>query len=126
MEMAIGVMFLMIAFTIMLLSTAGLQNRHRNEDYKKFNQMIEVNNVGEYVLQNRIDYVGINAESIKINVEDVEYTVVLTTEKNADKTLEKYIIYRGDVESGELVLTIVIDDNDTPEVITDDKITSWK
>lgn len=112
MELAIGVMFLMIAFTIMLLSTAGLQNRHRNDDYKDFNQMIEVNNVGEHVLGNTdIEYIDNLAE---ITLYDNDYTV--------QKAVNEYKIYRGhDLESLEgldPILTITYDSNG--------KITSWK
>jgi hypothetical protein len=112
MELAIGVMFLMIAFTIMLLSTAGLQNRHRNDDYKDFNQMIEINNVGEHVFGNTdIDYIDNLAE---ITLYDNDYTV--------QKAVNEYKIYRGhDLESLEgldPILTITYDSNG--------KITSWK
>ena len=55
-EMAIGVMLLMMAFTIMLLSTAGLQNDHRVDDYNSFNEMVELNNAGMAVLSNPSEY----------------------------------------------------------------------
>ena len=104
-ELAIGVMFTMIAFTIMLLSTAGLQNSHRNQDYKEFNERIEINNVGEYVLA--------NPTQTNIIVNDIHYTVKVNN--------NKYEIYRGDsltdFEGLEPVLTIEMDGN---------KITSWK
>ena len=125
MEMAIGVMFLMIAFTIMLLSTAGLQNRPRNEDYKKFNQMIEVNYIGEHVLQNIDDYLSISTSIIKIDDLDEiteKYYVQCSTSETNKIQCE---IFRGEVESGELVLTIIIDTKGTDDQ-TDDTITSWK
>lgn len=104
-ELAIGVMFLLMAFTIMLLSTAGLQNSHRNNDYKEFNERIEINNVGEYVLA--------NPTQTNIIVNDIHYTVKINN--------NKYEIYRGDsltdFEGLEPVLTIELDG---------DKITSWK
>ena len=56
MELAIGVMFLMMAFTIMLLSTSGLQNSLRVDDYEDFNEMVEVNDVGEYVFATHDKY----------------------------------------------------------------------
>lgn len=116
MELAIGVMFLMIAFTIMLLSTAGLQNRHRNDDYKDFNQMIEINNVGEHVLgliNSSDDF------SAPVEVDGVDYTVIKTDETVAGKTVYKYEIYRGDGEGKELILTITLSDDGKT-------ITSWK
>ena len=117
-ELAIGVMFLLMAFTIMLLSTAGLQNRHRNDDYNSFKERIEINNVGEYVVEHKGDY-SISATAYKIegnveeNIPDGYY--VLHSENN------KFEIYRGDttdgVDSMELVLTIEMNNG---------KITSWK
>lgn len=104
-ELAIGVMFLLMAFTIMLLSTAGLQNRHRNDDYNSFKERIEINNVGEYVVA--------HPDETEINVNGVDYTVV--------ETANKFEIYRGvnltDFEGLEPILTIEMDGN---------KITSWK
>lgn len=114
-ELAIGVMFTMIAFTIMLLSTAGLQNSHRNQDYKEFNERIEINNVGEYVVEHRGSYALSNEpHKIEKNVERniPEGYSVLHSESN------KFEIYRGDGESAELVLTI--------ELGSDDTIKSWK
>lgn len=112
-ELAIGVMFTMIAFTIMLLSTAGLQNSHRNQDYKEFNERIEINNIGEHVLgdaeENANNYKSENRVPIVI---DNNYSVKYTLSEN------KYEIYRGAEGSAELVLTIVLDSNG--------KITSWK
>ena len=110
-ELAIGVMFLLMAFTIMLLSTAGLQNRHRNDDYNSFKERIEINNVGEYVVENRISYSGASQQVIA-NFDD--YSV-----SNTDNI---YTIYKGD----EVVLTIEMDDNGTPTDKEDDTITSWK
>lgn len=118
MELAIGVMFLMIAFTIMLLSTAGLQNRHRNDDYKDFNQMIEINNVGERVLSlienNQFEVNKIAQIPPVENEIEYHYTVL--------KTGNEYKIYRGLYDFAALgglepVLTIETDGN---------KITSWK
>ena len=108
-ELAIGVMFLLMAFTIMLLSTAGLQNRHRNDDYNSFKERIEINNVGEHVLSNRDIYNGSATHSILI---DSNYSVRYTATEN------KYEIFRGEGEDAELVLTI--------ELGSDNSITSWK
>ena len=107
-ELAVGVMFTMIAFTIMLLSTAGLQNRHRNEDYKEFNQMIEINNIGEHVLATQSEnYPAGERKTVVINT---EYQVEFFSEQN------KFEIYRGD--DTEPVLTIILN--------SEDNITSWK
>ena len=104
-ELAVGVMFTMIAFTIMLLSTAGLQNRHRNEDYKEFNQMIEINNIGEHVLRN--NYTSSEKTEIIIDEEDTGYKVAFSD--------NIYTIYEGD--DTDPVLTIILN--------SEGKITSW-
>lgn len=109
-ELAIGVMFLMIAFTIMLLSTAGLQNDHRVDDYRDFKEKIEVDNIGEYVVANRGSYDG---ELKKVEI-DIEYENTYSA-KVVDN---KYEIYRVDGEELELVLTI--------ELNADNTIKSWK
>ena len=104
-ELAIGVMFLLMAFTIMLLSTAGLQNRHRNDDYNSFKERIEINNVGEYVVA--------NPTQTNIVVNGIDYTVKINS--------NKYEIYRGvgltNFEGLEPILTIEMNGG---------KITSWK
>ena len=117
-ELAIGVMFLMIAFTIMLLSTAGLQNDHRVDDYRDFKESMEINNIGEYVVANRGSYDG---ELKKVEI-DIEYENTYSA-KVVDN---KYEIYRVDGDSSELVLTIEFDDNGTPIDLSDDTIKSWK
>lgn len=117
-ELAIGVMFLMMAFTLMLLSTAGLQNDHRVDDYQSFKEKIEVDNIGEYVVANRGSY---NGELKKVEI-DIEYENTYSA-KVVDN---KYEIYRVDGEELELVLTIEFDDNGTPIDLSDDTIKSWK
>lgn len=102
-ELAIGVMFLMIAFTIMLLSTAGLQNDHRVDDYRDFKEKIEVDNIGEYVIGNQEKYK--TETNIIIDEIDTGYDVMYS-----DST---YKIYKGE----DVVLTIEMDGN---------KIISWK
>ena len=105
MELAIGVMFLMMAFTIMLLSTSGLQNSLRVNDYEDFNEMVEVNNIGEYVAANSESYANKENSKIIIDGEDTGYTV--TSDLN-----NTYIITKGE----ETVLTITV---------IDGEITSW-
>lgn len=112
-ELAIGVMFTMIAFTIMLLSTAGLQNSHRNQDYKEFNERIEINNVGEFVVASRTAYANQSERQIVIDEISTGYYVTDTD----DSVNYNFEIYRVDGESKVLVLTIIMDGN---------KITSWK
>ena len=114
-ELAIGVMFLMIAFTIMLLSTSALQNDHRVDDYQSFKEKIEVDHIGEYVVENRTSYTQSNdMKAIEKNAEEniPEGYFVL------HKEINKYEIYRGDGDSAELVLTI--------ELNADSTIKSWK
>ncbi len=113
MELAIGVMFLMMAFTIMLLSTSGLQNSLRVDDYEDFNEMVEVNNIGEHVLGKQ-DETYKTGGYVRIEI-DNNYSVKYS------ETEMKYEIYKGndftDTSNLELVLTITLNSNG--------KITSW-
>ena len=124
-EMAIGVMLLMMAFTIMLLSTAGLQNDHRVDDYNSFNEMVELNNVGMYVLSNPSKYQGSNEyqEITKVDGENeintgysVRYSASFNGTGKPDNRYE--IIKTDDVYN--ILLTIIVDGNDGKTII------SWK
>ncbi len=123
-ELAVGVMFLMIAFTIMLMSAAGLQNSLRVQDYQSFNEMIEVNDVGEFVISrtnlingenNEITYPQ-NGENNKKYI--VKYTMM--TVADPETVTQTYEIYSGEVtdtQTATPILTIVV---------TNGEITSWK
>ncbi len=109
-ELAIGVMFLMIAFTIMLLSTAGLQNDHRVDDYQDFKESMEINNIGEYVVANRSQYINFPNTRMLIQEENIPEVYYALYSENQLK------IYRG-YRGNDVVLTIGMEG---------DKITSWK
>lgn len=132
MELAIGVMFLMMAFTIMLLSTSGLQNSLRVDDYEDFNEMVEVNNIGEHVVANYNpicscdDYNTCDHYSTKkdnennpitkkiiIDGEDTGYTVTVKNIALTGDAVPQFEIKNID---GETVLTIVVSGGE---------ITSW-
>ena len=51
-ELAIGVMMLMTAFSIILLTTGTMQAQQRKDDYNDLVQKIEINEIGEYVCEN--------------------------------------------------------------------------
>ncbi len=109
-ELAIGVMFLMMAFTIMLLSTAGLQNDHRVDDYQSFKEKIEIDNIGEYVVANRSQYINFPNTRRLIQEENIPEGYYALYSENQLK------IYRG-YRGNDVVLTIGMEG---------DKITSWK
>lgn len=114
-ELAIGVMFLLMAFTIMLLSTAGLQNGHRVDDYEDFKEKIEINNIGEYVVANyNTEYKDKTGKEITINGENTGYLV--TDNPAVSSTNINLIIYENDMTDP--VLTIWLD--------ATGKIISWK
>ncbi len=117
-ELAIGVMFLMIAFTIMLLSTSALQNDHRVDDYQSFKEKIEVDNIGEYVVEqykaNASNYPKGEKIEIIIDGESTGYYVLNSTDVNS--TNINLIIYENDVANP--ALNIWLD--------ADGKIISWK
>ena len=111
-ELAIGVMFLLMAFTIILLTTAGLQNSSLIKDRDSFYEKVELDQIGEHVCANKSDYLNANNESITIDDLDTGYCV-------SDKS---YVLDSGNIlfeitKGDDVVLTIVMD--------TNGKIISW-
>lgn len=122
-ELAVGVMFLMIAFTIMLLSAAGLQNSLRVQAYQSFNEMIEVNDVGEYVVSlDDSEYNNGDNTEITYPKNNQKYIVKYTKVTVADPVTvtETYEIYSGEVTDTQTAIPILVIE------VTDGKITSWK
>ena len=117
-ELAIGVMFLMIAFTIMLLSTAGLQNDHRVDDYRDFKEKIEIDNIGEYVVaQYNADASNYpQGENIDIIIDGENTKYYVLNSLGVSSTNINLIIYENDAT--EPALTIWLD--------ASGKIISWK
>ena len=101
-EMAIGMMFLIMALTIILLTNGMLQASHAKDDLNDFEEKIALYEVGEYALANpaATEY---ETNGVVYNISN--YTVDSVT---------TYTITQGD----DVVLTI--------EAGTDGKITSWK
>ena len=100
-ELAIAVIFLMMALSIILVSVATMQGAHRKKDIAELENKVELWEIGEHVCENRVYYKTNNEVMIENN-----YTV-----KYDGGT--KYEIYEG----SNVVLTIEIDD--------DGNITSW-
>lgn len=136
-ELAIGVMFLMIAFTIMLLSTAGLQNDHRVDDYRDFKESTEINNIGEYVVSKYETTCGCsdyticehywikldnenNPISKKIMIDGKDTGYVVTVTHSIDYINYGTVIPQFEIKNtdGDVVLTIIARENG--------KIISWK
>lgn len=107
--MAIGMMFLVMALTIILLTNSLLQVSHAEDDLKDFEEKIALYEVGEYVLKNKLEYISSSNKDMPIEIDGVNtgYMVV------ALPSVNKFVIKDGD----DIVLTIEID--------TDGKITSW-
>lgn len=111
-ELAIGVMMLMTAFSIILLTTGTLQAQQRKDDYNNLVQKIEINEIGEYVCEN-VALIEWDAEGFKLNHFDSKYP---NYSLGIDGT--EYTIYDND---GEVVLTIGIEKVDGEYTII-----SWK
>ena len=114
-ELAIGVMFLLMAFTIILLTTAGLQNSSLIKDRDSFYDKVELDQIGEeacleFVERNK------NNQSLdgQISLNDEYYmTVVEVEDVNVNTIYHKINIFRDE----EAVLVIEISENG--------KIISW-
>lgn len=111
-EMAIAMMFLIIALTIILLTNGMLQASHAKDDLNDFEEKIALYEVGEYVVKNYDSFDNDNSPNpIKIGDRNTGYTSNYTSETNE---IKKFTIKKGE----SVVLSI--------EIGTDGKITSWK
>ena len=99
-ELAIGVMFVMIALSIILVTNASLQNKEMKSDVADLEQKIELMEIGEYVCEHQADF----TEGQLTPIENTVYTVL--------RSENTYEIYKGE----NVVLTIEVDGN---------KIISW-
>ena len=104
-ELAMAVIFLMMALCIILVSVATLQKSQRQKDLNDLDNKIELWEIGEHVCENRDDYTEETKTEIIIGEQYTGYSV--------EKDGTTYEIFEGD----NVVLTIVIDG--------DGNITSW-
>lgn len=87
-EMAVGMMLIMIALSIILLTVSRLQSGHRREDLADFNERIEIYRILDTIDEDGIDAVG-----------DKGYTVTQSGNtydiKNGEKTVVTVEITNG-------------------------------
>ena len=74
-ELAIGVMLLMIAVSIVLLSLATIKHDRKKDDIVQLESRVELNKIGEYVCVNRNSYTKFEPETIIIDGKDTGYSV---------------------------------------------------
>ncbi len=83
-ELAIGVMFVMMALGIILVTNASLQNKQMNSDLADYEEKIEMYEITDYIIANpsATDYLGykISNNSGTYTVTDTEGTTILTIE----------------------------------------------
>ena len=111
-EMAIGVMFVMVALSILLLTYWTLENRIEVSDLNDFHEKVatfEVYDIGEYVYKTYADETD-GEHSFNFNNEN--YNVIKTT--NAENAITSLQIEHNST----IILTIEMDNEKS--------ITSWK
>lgn len=81
-EMAIGVMLLMIAVSIVLLTLSTIKHDRKEDDVAQLENRIELNEIGEYVCANRSDYDESVLTPINIDGVDTGYSVIKSGEGN--------------------------------------------
>lgn len=113
-EMAIGVMLIMLAVSIILLSLVTIKVDRQNDDLADLNTKVTLDEIGEYVCENRNSYDEGILTPIEIDGKDTGYSV--TKSPAASSTNINLII----TENGEnaTVLDIWLD--------ADGNIISWK
>ena len=109
-ELAIGVMFLLMAFTIILLTTAGLQNSSLIKDRDSFYEKVELDQIGEEACLKVLADDDVRLDE-KINIRDDYYMIV--KDVTYDTVCYEINIFRDE----EAVLVIEISENG--------KIISW-
>lgn len=117
-ELAIGVMMLMTAFSIILLTTGTLQAQQRKDDYNNLVQKIEINEIGEYVCEN-IDTLKDKADEngvVHLEGDYSSYYVEITDDETIDTS--NIITFTICKESDPLLIIAFNTERDT--------IISWK
>lgn len=105
-ELAIGVMFVMMALGIILVTNASLQNRQMNSDLADYEEKIEIYEITDYIIN--------NPEEDEYNSYDIAYEIKVNSELGI--ITRTYIVTKG----GEQILSFVAE-KDGDEY----KITSW-
>lgn len=113
-EMAIGVMLLMIAVSIVLLTLSTIKHDRKEDDVAQLENRIELNEIGEYVCANRNSYTKDEPETIIIDGKDTGYSVSRDLTISSDRI--RLIITEND--GNNTVLTILLD--------SEGDIISWK
>lgn len=110
-EMAVGVMLIMLAVSIILLSLATIKVDRQNDDLADLNTRVTLDEIGEYVCENRNSYDEGILTPIEIDGEETVYSATKTIDTENNITL---VITEDDA----VVLTIVLTESGN--------IISWK
>lgn len=93
-ELAIGVMFVMMALGIILVTNASLQNKQMNSDLADYEEKIEMYKITDWIIDNQgYDYNSgqpfegyvITPNANTYTIKDAEGTTVLTIEVDGNK-----------------------------------------
>lgn len=93
-EMAIGVLYLMMGLSIILVSSAAIQNSQRRKDFAEFNNKVELMEITDYIIEN--PEATTYGEDYSITYNEGNYTV--TNTKNNSVVLE-FTVTDGKISS---------------------------
>ena len=99
-ELAIGVMFVMMALGIILVTNASLQNRQMNSDLADYEEKVEMYEITDWIIEGTTIPEEYTITPTTTSVDEVEYTIykvtkndveILTfTVRNSDKTITSW------------------------------------
>ena len=97
-EMAIGVMLIMLAVSIILLSLATIKVDRQNDDLADLNTRVTLDEIGEYVCENRNSYDEGILTPIEIDGEETVYSATKTIDTENNITLVTRFINEYNLE----------------------------
>ena len=81
-ELAIGVMLVMAALGIILVTNASLQNKEMKSDVSRFEQKIELYEITDYVIENKDDLSKFESEFVGYKISKTDNTYTVTQDGN--------------------------------------------
>lgn len=112
-ELAVGVMFIFVALSIVLISISGMQTAHKNTDLNDFAMKRDLYEITDYIMDKQ--------------TADFNEPYVI---KDGDEVIRSYKITKG-AENNETTYTVVLPKDGEEETVLvikviDGKISSWE
>lgn len=131
-ELAVGVMFIFVALSIVLISISGMQAAHKNTDLNDFTKKRDLYEITDYIMDNHDSFKdGDPIEEKTIGEKEIgekKYTIRIISSKfnvevdneSVEKTEYKYtvVLPAADADSEEITVLVI--------KVIDGKISSWE